>query len=95
MHPEEAWMNVNFMTVKEPEGLSYEEQMRTTDLSPLGERRLKGDCIALCSFLRWASGVEGAELFYLRSSDKMHGYGSKHIRTGLWKYFFTKSMVKH
>lgn len=43
-------------------------------------RRLKSDIIALFNFLRRASGVGGAELFYLESSDRTHGYGLKDIR---------------
>lgn len=87
-------MNVNFVIVKEPEGKSYKEQLRTSDLSAVGKRRLRGDSIALYSFLRRASGVGGAEIFYLESSDRMHGYGSKHIRGGLDWTFGSISLPK-
>ncbi|GAB0179770.1 hypothetical protein GRJ2_000442300 [Grus japonensis] len=59
------------------EGMSREEQLRTVGLSSLEKRRLKGDLIALCSFLRRGSGEGGAELFSLVSSARVPGNGPK------------------
>ena len=59
------------------EGMSCEEWLRTLGLSSLEKRRLRGDLMALCSFLRRGSGEGGAELFSLGSRDRMHRNGSK------------------
>ncbi|GAB0183444.1 hypothetical protein GRJ2_000809700 [Grus japonensis] len=63
--------------VKGLEGISCEEQLRTLGLFSLEKRRLRGDLVALYSFLRRASGERGAELFSLVSSDSICGNGSK------------------
>ncbi|KAK4829364.1 hypothetical protein QYF61_003291 [Mycteria americana] len=65
----------------------------------LEKRRLRGNLIALYSFLRRGSGEGGAELFSLVSSDGMRGNGSKldqgSFRPDIRKHFFTKIAVKH
>ncbi|KAK4807844.1 hypothetical protein QYF61_007750 [Mycteria americana] len=60
-----------------PEGMSSEEQLRALGLSCLEKRRLRGDLIALCSFLRRRRGEGGADLFSLGSRDRTPGNGSK------------------
>lgn len=58
-------------------GMSSEKQLRTLSLSSLDQRRLKGNLIAPCSFLRRGHGEGGAELYFLLSSDRTRGSSSE------------------
>jgi len=56
--------------VKELEGMSCKEWLRTLGLSNLEKRKLRSDLIALYSFLRRRSGEGAADLFSMGSSDR-------------------------
>ena len=58
------------------EGMSCESWLRTLGLGSLERTGLRGDVIALCSFLRRGRGAGGAELFSLGPSDRTCGNGS-------------------
>jgi len=79
--------------------MSYEEWLRTLCLSNLERRRLRGDLVALYSFLRRRIREGGADLFSMGSSGRMHGKGSKlhqrRFRLKSRKHFFTERVVKH
>jgi len=47
------------------EGMACAERLRTMGLCGLEKCRLRGNLVALYSFLRRGSGEGGAELFYL------------------------------
>lgn len=80
-------------------GMSSEEELRTLGLSSLDPRRLKGDLIAPCSFLRRGHGEGGAELYFLLSSDRTRGSSSElcqgRFAPDIWKHFSSNRMVRH
>jgi len=94
MHP--AWAT---KLVRQLEGMSCEERLRTLGLSSLERRRPRGDLVAPSSFLRGGRGDGDAELCFLGSRDRMRGKSSKlhqgRFRLDIRRHFFTERVVKH
>ena len=72
------------------QGAADKEQLRALGLCSLEERRLRGDLMALYSFLRRGSEEGGVELFSLGSSDRTSRNGSR-----LWQWRFRLDIRRH
>jgi len=82
--------------IKVLEHLSYEERLSSRGVFNLGKRRLSGDLINVCKYLRrgWRQMNE-ARLFLVKCSDRARSNDRRNFYTNMRKNFFAVMVTEH
>ncbi|KFQ49541.1 hypothetical protein N334_04445, partial [Pelecanus crispus] len=95
---DQVWRRATKM-IRGQKHLSYEDRLRELGLFSLEKRRLQGDLIAACQYLKGAYRKDGENLFSKACCDRTKNNEFKlkknRFRLDIRKKFFTMRVVKH